>query len=74
MRFVAKVLKSHRTRLGLSADGFGKLAGVSAQSVYNWEQGKSIPGPKQLAVVAALRSMGKREGNTRIEQLKSKAI
>src|SRR5215218_9738906 len=38
LRFVAKGLKAHRARLGLSAAEVGKLVGVSAQSVYNWEQ------------------------------------
>jgi hypothetical protein len=35
LRFVAKGLRSHRERLGLSAADYGKLIGVRAQSVYN---------------------------------------
>ena len=31
-RFVAKGLRAHRTRLGLSAEDYGRLVGVSAQS------------------------------------------
>ena len=42
IRFVAKGLKSQRARLGLSAADFGRLVGVSAQSIYNWEQGHAI--------------------------------
>ncbi len=42
-RFVAKGLKSQRARLGLSAADYGRLVGVSAQSVYNWEQGALKP-------------------------------
>ena len=34
-RFVAKGLRSQRKRLGLSATDYGKLLGVSAQSIYN---------------------------------------
>src|SRR3954469_7148211 len=34
MRFVAKGLRSQRSRLGLSAADYGRLVGVSAQSVY----------------------------------------
>ena len=60
IRFVAKGLKSHRERLGLSAADFGRLVGVSAQSVYNWEQGHSSPRAQQLKAIAALRSAGKR--------------
>jgi len=68
-RFVAKGLKSLRTRLDLSAEAFAKLAGVSGQSVYNWENRKSIPGPAQRAVLVSLRSLGKREAHTRLEQM-----
>lgn len=67
-RFVAKGLKSLRARLGLSASEFGKLAGVSGQSIYNWENGKTAPRPSQLAVLATLRSLGKREAQARLEQ------
>lgn len=68
MRFVAKGLKSQRSRLGLSAADYGKLVGVTAQSVYNWERGGSTPRGDQLARIAALRSMGKREAMARLEQ------
>ncbi len=68
-RFVAKGLKSLRARLGLSASDFGKLAGVSGQSIYNWENGKSAPRPSQLTVLATLRSLGKREAQAWLEQV-----
>src|SRR5262249_21302637 len=48
IRFVAKGLRSQRSRLGLSAADYGRLVGVSAQSVYNWEQGHASPRPEQL--------------------------
>jgi DNA-binding transcriptional regulator YiaG len=60
-RFVAKGLRSLRARLGLSAADFGRLAGASGQSVYNWESGKAVPRKSQLSVLAGLRSLGKRE-------------
>ena len=65
-RFVAKGLRSLRARLGLSAADFGKLAGASGQSVYNWESGKTVPRKSQLAVLAELRSLGKREAQARL--------
>jgi DNA-binding XRE family transcriptional regulator len=71
VRFVAKGLKSHRGHLGLSAADYGRLAGVSAQSVYNWEQGHASPRPEQLATIAALRGIGKREAQQRLEQLRT---
>lgn len=61
IRFVAKGLKSQRARLGLSAADFGRLVGVSAQSIYNWEQGHATPRASQLAVLASRRNLGKRE-------------
>jgi DNA-binding transcriptional regulator YiaG len=70
MRFVAKGLRSLRARLGLSAGDLGLLLGVSGQSVYNWEQGKTVPGKAQLATLATIRSIGKREANERLTALK----
>jgi len=66
VRFVAKGLRSQRSRLGLSAGDYGKLVGVSAQSVYNWEQEHSIPRSQQVVAIAALRSIGKREAVARL--------
>jgi DNA-binding XRE family transcriptional regulator len=68
-RFSAKRLRVHRERLGLSADDFGKLLGVSAQSIYNWEQEKARPRAGLLAKVASLRGIGKRDASARLEQL-----
>lgn len=69
VRFSAKGLKTHRTKLGLSAGDYGRLAGVSGQSVYGWETGKTIPRESQVAALAALRGLGKREALARLEQL-----
>ena len=55
LRFVAKGLRSHRARLGLSAGEFGKLVGASANSVYAWESGKTAPRREQVARIAAVR-------------------
>ena len=68
-RFVAKGLRSLRARLGLSAADFGKLAGASGQSIYNWESGKAVPRKSQVAVRAGLRTLGKREAQARLSQL-----
>ncbi len=69
LRFVAKGLRSQRTRLGLSADAFAKLAGVSAQTIYNWERGEAYPRSEQLARLVALRGIGKREAGKRLDAL-----
>ena len=66
IRFVAKGLRANRTRLGLSAGDFGRLVGVSANSVYAWESGTTTPRKEQLTKIAALRTVGKREAAKRL--------
>ena len=61
MRFVPKGLVSTRKRLGLSAADLAKMMGVSAQTIYNWERGVTKPGADQLAKLASLRGIGKRQ-------------
>ena len=68
-RFSAKGLRSMRTRLDLSADQLAKLLGVSMQSVYNWERKVAVPRASQIASIAGLRSIGKKEALQRLEAL-----
>jgi DNA-binding XRE family transcriptional regulator len=67
LRFSAKGLATQRKRLGLSAASVAKILGVSALSVYKWESGKTRPRARQLAAIASLRKMGKREALARLE-------
>ncbi len=69
VRFTAKGLRSQRRRLGLSAVNFGKLIGVTAQTIYSWEQETSRPRPPQVTRLASLRHIGKRDTQTHLEQL-----
>jgi len=69
VRFSAKGLTSKRQRLGLSAAEMGLLLDVSAQTIYNWEAGKSRPRQQQLAAIAALRGLGKRQAKARLTEL-----
>ena len=71
-RFVPKGISSHRKRLGLSADQYGRLVGVSAQSIYNWERGQTVPRAQQVRAIAALRTVGKREAQGRLKQIDGK--
>lgn len=66
LRFRVGGFASLRKKLGLSAAEMGKLIGVSAQSVYHWETGKSRPRAAQLAAIAAVRKLGKREVAARL--------
>jgi len=70
VRFVPKGLRSQRARLGLSAAEYGKLAGVTQQSIYNWESGTTRPRAEQIPRLAALRALGIREARARLDQLR----
>jgi DNA-binding transcriptional regulator YiaG len=66
-RFSASRLAAHRSKLDLSAAAYGKLAGVSGQTIYNWEQGKARPRPAQLQQLAAVRELSRREAAARLD-------
>jgi len=68
-RFSAKGLAAQRRRLGLSAREVALLLGVSALSVYKWEQGKARPRTRQMEGIAKLRRMGKKEAAARLAEL-----
>ena len=68
-RFSAKGLASQRRRLGLSAHDCGLLVGASAQSIYNWEEGKARPRAKNLQAIAALRRLGKKQAIAHLASL-----
>lgn len=67
LRFSSRGLAAHRQRLGLSAAKFAQLMGVSALSVYKWESGKTRPRASQLARIAEVRSLGKRQAMALLE-------
>lgn len=68
-RFRADGLRSHRARMGISAQDYGRLVGVSALTIYNWESAKARPRKRQLASLLAARSLGKREVMRRLAAL-----
>jgi DNA-binding transcriptional regulator YiaG len=68
VRFSAKSLIAQRRRLGLSATDTARLLGVSAQSVYKWEGGRARPRASQLAALAMLRGLSKKEAVVRLGQ------
>ena len=73
VRFSPNWLKSDRKRLGLSAEDYGRLIGVSSVTVYSWENGKSKPSAQRLAAWAEVRGIGKREAKQRLELLADNA-
>lgn len=70
LRFRVDGFATLRKKLGLSAAEMARLLGVSAQSVYHWESGKSKPRAGQLAAIAQVRKLGKREAAARLAQQK----
>jgi Helix-turn-helix len=68
-RFSPAWVKKHRGKLGISAADYGKLVGVSALTIYNWEKGSSSPRTKQLVSWGEVRALGKREVMARLESL-----
>jgi len=70
-RFSAKSMASQRRRLGLSAAECGLLVGASAQSIYNWEEGKARPRAQHLPAIFALRNLGRRQANEIVETRKA---
>jgi DNA-binding transcriptional regulator YiaG len=72
VRFSARSVRAQRKRLGLSAEVFGKLVGVSGLTIYHWERGKSRPRGANLAALVAIRELGKREAAKKLELLSRK--
>ena len=70
-RFSARSMASQRRRLGLSAAECGLLVGASAQSIYNWEEGKARPRAQHLPAIFALRKLGRRQANEILESRKA---
>ncbi len=69
VRWSSRSVRSQRKRLGLSAEDFGLLIGVSPQTIYNWEQGVSRAREEQFAKFREVREIGKREAMRRLELL-----
>ena len=73
VRYSAASVVAQRKRLGLSADAFGKLIGVTSRTIYQWEHGAARPRSSLLAAFGAVRGIGKVEANARLEALRVKA-
>ncbi len=69
LRFSAKRFAAMRGNLGLSAAYLGNLIGVSAQTIYHWESGKTRPRQSQLAAIAVIRGMGKKQLQAQLAEM-----
>jgi len=66
LRFSAKSVIAQRKRLGISANDFGQLVGVSGVTIYAWEQGRSRPRKTQIQALALVRTFGKTEARAKL--------
>lgn len=48
------IIKETRFRLGLNQTEFGSLVGVTAQTIKNWESGRSFPNKNQFEIIGQL--------------------
>jgi DNA-binding transcriptional regulator YiaG len=71
VRFSPRSVRAQRKRLKLSAEQYGQLIGVTGQTIYLWEKGKTRPGKAQFAALVAVRSLGRREALKRLKQGRS---
>jgi DNA-binding transcriptional regulator YiaG len=71
-RFSARSVRAQRRRLNLSAADYGRLIGVTGQTIYQWEQGKSRPRRSQFAELVGVRGLGRRGALTRLNELNEK--
>jgi len=69
-RFSATRLAAHRAKFGLSAADYGKLAGVSGNTIYLWEHGKSRPKPEQVQQLGMLKNLSRKAALARLEKAK----
>lgn len=65
-RFSHRWLRAHREKLKLSAEDYGRLAGLSGLSIYKLERGDSKPRKATLAALVAVRGIGRREAVSRL--------
>ncbi len=68
LRFRVEGFANLRKKLAISAADMGKLLGVSAQSVYHWETGKTKPRANQLIAISVVRKMTKKAVDAKLTE------
>jgi len=61
IRFSPEWVKAHRKKVKMSRREYAKLIGVSAQSIFGWESGRTRPRRRALESWRRIRTMGLRE-------------
>jgi DNA-binding transcriptional regulator YiaG len=68
-----EMVRSIRSRFGMTRLQFAKLLEVSPGSIFGWEQGRTTPRGGSQARILALRKVGAREARARVVGERSKA-
>ncbi len=66
LRFSTRSVRAQRRRLGLSAEEYGRLVGVSGLTIYNWEHGRTRPRAPQFEALAGVRGITRTEAAQRL--------
>jgi len=68
VRFAPEWVVNHRKKVGMSQADYGRLIGVSAMTIYNWEAGNSRPKAQLLSKWGGVKKLGKREAVRELER------
>lgn len=69
IRLGPKLIQSQRKRLGLSQQEFAKLLGVSTNTLWLWENGKTAPRAKTKAIFSVVRQLGRKEAKQKLQAI-----
>ena len=71
IRVTAKGMRSLRRKLGLTQEEFAKLAGVTAQTIWLWEQKEGALHVRDTTkkAIFAIRDLGAREAKRRLQDM-----
>ena len=73
-RLSARLIRTLRTRLGLSQAALGRLVGVTGAAVIAWERGRAKPSGDRRKAVVALRGLGRREVKRLLDRIPKPAV
>jgi DNA-binding transcriptional regulator YiaG len=73
-RLSGRLIRTLRTRLGLSQAALGRLVGVTGAAVVEWERGRAKPSGERRKAVVALRGLGRREVKRLLDRMPEAAV
>ncbi len=70
--FSAEKLRAHRANIGVSAQDYARLAGVSAISIYKWESSRAFPRRAQQKLLAKAGGLSKAQALEKLSKLRGR--